>query len=116
MLGLLFLLPQSILTFFFCLSLLPTLSFPLQFVLLVLEFKRLLCLRTYPSVLQLAVNFTLHTFGVDFLFQCCLGLNWRAEPQPSPIFQKKFIYLIILGFGPKSDLADFIFPVFYTFI
>ena len=116
MFSLLFLLTQSILTLFFCLSLLPTFSFPLQLILLMLKFKCLLCLRTYPSVLQLTVDFTLHTFRVDFLFQCCLGLDWRAEPQPSPIFQQKFIYLIILGFGPKSDLADLIFPVFYAFI
>ena len=63
-LGFLLFLPYGKLTVFLSLFLLTAFGFPFQLTLLMLEFQRLLRLCSNAFILQLALNFALHTFGI----------------------------------------------------
>ena len=75
-LGFLLFLPYGKLTVFLCLFLFTALGFTFQLTLLMLEFQRLLCLCANAFILQLALDLTLHTFGVDFSLYGYFGLDW----------------------------------------
>ena len=65
-LSFLLLLPYGKLTVFLSLFLLTAFGFPFQLTLLMLEFQCLLCFCANAFILQLTLNFTLHSFGIDF--------------------------------------------------
>ena len=96
-LGFLLFLPYGKLAVFLRLFLLTALGFPFQLTLLMLEFQRLLRLCSNAFILQLALNFALHTFRIDFSLYGYFGLDWGTEFQLVPILQQKLVDLIIFG-------------------
>ena len=94
-LGFLLFLPYGKLTVFLSLFLLTALGFPFQLTLLMLEFQRLLCLCANAFILQLTLNFALHSFGIDFSLYGYFGLDRGTEFQFMPILQQKIIDLIL---------------------
>ena len=88
-------LPYGKLTVFLRLFLLTALGFPFQLTLLMLEFQRLLCLCANAFILQLTLNFALHSFGIDFSLYGYFGLDRWTEFQFMPILQQKIIDLIL---------------------
>ena len=96
-LGFLFFLPDGKLAVFLRLFLLTALDFPFQLTLLMLEFQRLLRLCSNAFILQLALNFALHTFRIDFSLYDHFGLDRGTEFQLVPILQQKLIDLVIFG-------------------
>ena len=94
-LGFLLFLPYGKLTVFLSLFLLTALGFPFQLTLLMLEFQRLLCLCANAFILQLTLNFALHSFGIDFSLYDYFDLDWGTEFQFMPILQQKIIDLIL---------------------
>jgi len=96
-LGFLLFLPYGKLTVFLSLFLLTALGFPFQLTLLMLEFQRLLCLCANAFILQLTLDFALHSFGIDFSLYGYFGLDWGTEFQFMPILQQKLIDLIVFG-------------------
>ena len=96
-LGFLLFLPYGKLTVFLRLFLLPALGFPFQLTLLMLKFQRLLCLCANAFILQLTLNFALHSFGIDFSLHGYFGLDWGTKFQLVPILQQKLIDLVIFG-------------------
>ena len=109
-------LPYGKLAVFLRLFLLTTLGFPFQLTLLMLEFQRLLRLCSNAFILQLALNFTLHTFRIDFSLYGYFGLDWGTEFQLVPILQQKLIDLVIFGLGTKSDFAYLVLTVIRSFV
>ena len=97
-LGFLLFLPYGKLTVFLCLFLFTALGFTFQLTLLMLEFQRLLCLCANAFILQLTLNFTLHSFGIEFSLYGYFSLDWGTEFQLMPILQQKLIDLIVFGF------------------
>lgn len=97
-LGLFLFLPYGKLTIFLCLFLFTALGFPFQLTLLMLEFQRLLCLCANAFILQLTLNFALHSFGIEFPLYGYFSLDWGTEFQLMPILQQKLIDLIVFGF------------------
>lgn len=75
-LGFLLFLPYGKLAVFLRLFLLAALGVPFQLTLLMLKLQRLLCLCSNAFILQLALDLTLHTFGVDFSLYGYFGLDW----------------------------------------
>ena len=104
-LGFLLFLPYGKLAVFLRLFLLTTLGFPFQLTLLMLELQCLLCLCSNAFILQLALDLTLHTFGVDFSLYGYFGLDWGTEFQLVPILRQKLIDLVIFWLGAKRDFA-----------
>ena len=94
-LGFLLFLPYGKLTVFLSLFLLTALGFPFQLTLLMLELQRLLRLCSNTFILQLALNFALHTFRIDFSLYGYFGLDRGTEFQFMPILQQKIIDLIL---------------------
>ena len=94
-LGFLLFLPYGKLTVFLSLFLLTALGFPFQLTLLMLEFQRLLCLCANAFILQLTLNFALHSFGIDFSLYDYFDLDRGTEFQFMPILQQKIIDLIL---------------------
>ena len=97
MLGFLLFLPYGKLTVFLCLFLFTALGFTFQLTLLMLEFQRLLCLCANAFILQLTLNFALHSFGIEFSLYEYFSLDWGTEFQLMPILQQKLIDLIVFG-------------------
>ncbi len=60
-----------------------------------LEFKGLLRFCSDAFILQLALNFALHTFGIDFSLYGYFGLDRGTKFQLMPILQQKLIDLIV---------------------
>lgn len=79
-LGLFLFLPYGKLTIFLCLFLFTALGFPFQLTLLMLEFQRLLCLCANAFILQLTLNFALHSFGIEFQLYGYFSLDWGTGP------------------------------------
>ena len=75
-LGFLLFLPYGKLAVFLRLFLLAALGVPFQLTLLMLKLQRLLCLCSNAFILQLALNFALHTFRIDFSLYGYFGLDW----------------------------------------
>ena len=65
-------------------------------------------------VFQLAVDFPLHTLGIDFSFFDFFCFNWRAEFQLMPVFEQKIIHFIIFRLCAERNLADLIFVAVYS--
>ena len=93
--GFLLFLPYGKLTVFLCLFLFTALGFTFQLTLLMLEFQRLLCLCANAFILQLTLNFALHSFGIEFSLYGYFSLDWGTEFQLMPILQQKLIDLIV---------------------
>lgn len=70
--------------------------------------------RSNALVFQLAVDFPLHTLGIDFSFFDFFCFNWRAEFQLMPVFEQKIIHFIIFRLCAERNLADLIFVAVYT--
>lgn len=85
-LGFLLYLPYGKLAVFLRLFLLTARGFPFQLTLLMLEFQRLLRLCVNAFILQLALDFALHTLGIDFSLYGYFRLDWKTEFQLVPIF------------------------------
>ena len=93
--GFLLFLPYSKLAVLLRLFLLAALSVPFQLTLLMLELQCLLCLCSNAFILQLTLNFALHSFGIDFSLYDYFGLDRGTEFQFMPILQQKIIDLIL---------------------
>ena len=70
--------------------------------------------RSNALVFQLAVDFPLHTLGIDFSFFDFFCFNWRAEFQLMPVFEQKIIHFIIFRLCAERNLADLIFVAVYS--
>ena len=88
-------LPYGKLTVFLSFFLLTALGFPFQLTLFMLEFQGLLCLCANAFILQLTLNFALHSFGIDFSLYDYFDLDRGTEFQFMPILQQKIIDLIL---------------------
>jgi len=65
-------------------------------------------------VFQLAVDFPLHTLGIDFSLFGFFCFNWQAEFQLMPVFEQKIIHFIIFRLCAERNLADLIFVAVYA--
>ena len=115
-LGFLLFLPYGKLAVFLRLFLLTALGFTFQLTLLMLELQRLLRLCSNTFILQLALNFALHTFRIDFSLYGYFGLDWGSEFQLVPILQQKLIDLVIFGLLAESDFAYLVLAIIRSFI
>gem|GEM_PF-3472601 len=108
--------PQFKLPLLFFFPLLTAASFSLDFSLLLLNFKRLLRLGTDLRMIELLCDDALHALGIYMLFDRSSHFNGWAEFQRAPIFQQKVVNLVIFWFCSKSNFADFIAAIAFTFI
>lgn len=110
------LLPEGVLADFFRFLLFTGVSFPLGFLLRLLEFQSLLCFGADAGLLRPLPDLPLHPLGIDFPFCECGGWNGGAELQAVPVFQKEGIHLMVFRFRAKGHLTDFICPAAFTLI
>ncbi len=102
------LLPQRKLPLLCTLAPAALLFFALSLLLLVLGLQRLLCLGTYPGLLELAGDGPLHPLGIlPALVQTLLRAG-RAKGQAVPVFEQVVVHLIVFGLGAKGDFAHLI--------